>query len=82
MGNKKTNEDRFKTILAEQLGLDESEIKLTDNIAFDLGADSLDVVEIVMATEEEFEVTIDDDDVTTVKTVADALKVIENAPAW
>jgi len=53
-------ESKVKGIIAEQLGVSEEEIKITSSFIEDLGADSLDIVELVMAMEEEFEVEIPD----------------------
>lgn len=55
-------EDRVKHIIVEQLGVDEEEVKLEAKFVDDLGADSLDVVELVMALEEEFGLEINDED--------------------
>ena len=69
-------EAKVKTIIAEQLGVAEGEIKITSSFIEDLGADSLDIVELVMAMEEEFEVEIPDDEAEKIKTVADAVNFI------
>jgi len=67
-------EDRIKEIIVEQLGVDASEV--TDDASFidDLGADSLDTVELVMAFEEEFGIEIPDEEAEKLQTVNDALK--------
>lgn len=70
-------EERVKKIVAEQLGVKEEEVKNEASFVEDLGADSLDTVELVMALEEEFEVDIPDDDVAGLKTVGDAISYIE-----
>ncbi|QAU23888.1 acyl carrier protein [Dyella sp. M7H15-1] len=72
-----TIEDRVKKIVVEQLGVEED--KVTPNASFvdDLGADSLDTVELVMALEEEFETEIPDEDAEKLTTVQDAMKYIE-----
>jgi len=73
-------EDRVKKIVVEHLGVEED--KVTENASFidDLGADSLDTVELVMAFEEEFGIEIPDDAAETIQTVGDAVKFIsENA---
>ena len=69
--------DRVKKIVVEHLGVDED--KVVDNASFidDLGADSLDTVELVMAFEEEFGIEIPDDAAETIQTVGDAVKFIE-----
>lgn len=72
-------EERVKQIVAEQLGVDEEQV--TDNAAFmdDLGADSLDTVELVMALEEEFDVEISDEDAEKIQTVKNAIEYINQA---
>ena len=69
--------DRVKKIVVEHLGVDES--KVTENASFidDLGADSLDIVELVMAFEEEFGVEIPDDAAEKITTVKDAITFID-----
>lgn len=69
-------EAKVKTIIAEQLGVAEGEIKINSSFIEDLGADSLDIVELVMAMEEEFEVEIPDDEAEKIKTVQDAVNFI------
>ncbi len=69
-------EAKVKGIIAEQLGVGEDEIKTTSSFIEDLGADSLDIVELVMAMEEEFEVEIPDEEAENIKTVADAVNYI------
>ena len=69
-------EQKVKGIIAEQLGVSEEEIKATSSFIEDLGADSLDIVELVMAMEEEFEVEIPDDEAEKIKTVQDAVSFI------
>jgi acyl carrier protein len=73
--------DRVKKIVVEHLGVDAE--KVTDNANFidDLGADSLDTVELVMAFEEEFNVEIPDDAAETIVTVGDAIKFLEKNAA-
>ena len=68
--------DRVKKIVVEHLGVDEA--KVTDNASFidDLGADSLDTVELVMAFEEEFGIEIPDEDAEKIRTVSDAIEYI------
>jgi acyl carrier protein len=69
--------ERVKQIIVEQLGVDESQVD--DNASFvdDLGADSLDIVELVMAFEEAFELEIPDEDAEKITTVKDAISYIE-----
>ena len=74
-------EQRVKKIVAEQLGVAEAEIKNEASFVNDLGADSLDTVELVMAFEEEFGVEIPDDAADSILTVGDAVKFIEKAQA-
>ena len=69
---------RVKEILAEQLGIDEGEIKLESSFIDDLGADSLDVVELIMALEEEFDLEIPDEDAEKITTVGDAVRYIKD----
>ena len=69
-------ETKVKGIIAEQLGVSEEEIKATSSFIEDLGADSLDIVELVMAMEEEFEVEIPDEEAEHIKTVQDAINFI------
>jgi len=71
------SQDKIRQIIAEQLGVKKEEV--TDNAKFvdDLGADSLDTVELVMALEEEFGVEIPDEDAEKLSSVGDALKYIE-----
>ena len=72
---------RVKKIVAEQLGVNETEVKNESSFVDDLGADSLDTVELVMAFEEEFGVEIPDDQAETIVTVGDAVKFLEKASA-
>jgi len=69
--------EKVKSIIVEQLGVDEEEV--TEEAAFieDLGADSLDTVELVMALEEEFNIEISDEDAEKITTVKDAVQYIE-----
>jgi acyl carrier protein len=69
-------EGKVKKIIAEQLGVAEDEIKTTSSFIEDLGADSLDIVELVMAMEEEFEVEIPDEEAENIKTVQDAVAYV------
>ncbi len=69
-------EQKVKNIIAEQLGVGEDEIKATSSFIEDLGADSLDIVELVMAMEEEFEVEIPDEEAENIKTVQDAVNYV------
>jgi len=69
-------EDKVKQIIVEQLGVDESEVTPTASFIDDLGADSLDTVELVMALEEEFETEIPDDEAEKITTVQQAIDYI------
>jgi acyl carrier protein len=69
-------ERKVKSTIADRLGVPESDIQPTSALVEDLGADSLDLVELVMAMEEEFEVEIPDDQVEKLKTVQDAVSYI------
>lgn len=73
---------RVSKVVVEELGVKPEEVNESSSFQEDLGADSLDVVELVMAFEEEFGIDIPDDDVTNLKTVGDAVKYItEKQPA-
>ena len=69
-------EERVKQIIVEQLGVDEAEVTPTASFVDDLGADSLDTVELVMAFEEAFEIEIPDEDAEKIRTVQDAVDYI------
>ena len=69
--------EKIKKIIVDQLGVDESEVTMEASFVDDLGADSLDTVELVMALEEEFGIEISDDDAEKIITVGDAIKYIE-----
>jgi acyl carrier protein len=68
--------DRVKKIIVDQLGVDVSKINQESSFVDDLGADSLDIVELIMAFEEEFDVEIPDEDAEKIKTVGDAIKYL------
>ena len=70
--------DKIKEILAEQLDADVDEMTMDTNIARDLGADSLDVVELLMSIEDEFEVEIPDEEIENIKTIGDLTEYIQN----
>ncbi len=69
-------EEKVKQIIVEQLGVEESEVTATASFVDDLGADSLDVVELVMAFEEAFDIEIPDEDAEKIRTVQDAINYI------
>jgi acyl carrier protein len=73
--------DEIKEVVVEQLNVNSDEVKLEANFVEDLGADSLDVVELVMALEEKFEIEIPDEDAEGIKTVKDVVEYIEKAKA-
>ena len=70
-------EQKVKQIIVEQLGVDESQVDNKASFVDDLGADSLDIVELVMAFEEAFELEIPDEDAEKIATVGDAVTYIE-----
>lgn len=72
-----TVEERVKKIIAEQLGVEEDEVTQEASFVEDLGADSLDTVELVMALEEEFSIEIPDEDAEKILTVGKALDYIK-----
>ena len=69
--------ERVKKIIAAQLGADESIITPETDIEDDLGADSLDAVELIVAFEEEFGISVPDDDILAIRTVGDILEYLE-----
>jgi acyl carrier protein len=70
--------EKMKPMIAEQLNVDESEIKAESNFKEDLGADSLDLFELVMALEEEFGVEIPSEDLEKIATVADVMDYLKS----
>jgi len=70
--------EKVKVILSEQFDVEEDSITTETNIADDLGADSLDVVDLLMSIEDEFEIEIPDEEVENIKTVGELVKYIEN----
>ena len=71
--------EKLKKIITEVLNVDESEITMDTKFIDDLGADSLDVYQIIMGVEEEFDIEIDTDNAESIVTVADAIEQIKNA---
>ncbi|NQT28222.1 MAG: acyl carrier protein [Candidatus Omnitrophica bacterium] len=71
-------DEKVKNIISEQLGVKKEEIKPESSFIDDLGADSLDTVEVVMALEEEFGIEIPDEDAEKIATVGDAVKYIDD----
>lgn len=72
-------QERVKNIIVEQLGVEADQVKPEAQFVNDLGADSLDTVELIMALEEEFDVEIPDDKAEKIKTVGEAISYIEAA---
>lgn len=70
--------EKITAILAEQFDVEEDQITADTDLQADLGADSLDVVDLVMTIEDEFEIEVPDDDIETVRTVGDLVAYIEN----
>jgi len=70
--------DKIKSIVVEQLGVDEDQVTEDASFIDDLGADSLDTVELIMAFEEEFDIEIPDEDAQKIKAVKDVMDYIES----
>jgi len=81
MADTQTTFDKVKKIIVDQLGVDEAEVTMEASITEDLGADSLDQVELVMAFETEFNIDIPDEEAEKIKTVGDAVGRVEEATA-
>jgi acyl carrier protein len=71
--------EKIRSILSEQLDIEEDNITMESNIAEDLGADSMDVVDLIMSIEDEFEIEVPDDKIESIKTVGDVVNYIESA---
>jgi acyl carrier protein len=71
--------EKVKAIIVDKLGVDESEVTIEANFINDLGADSLDTVELIMEFEKEFDIQIPDDKAEAIATVGDAVSFIEGA---
>ncbi|MCA1073110.1 acyl carrier protein [Clostridium bowmanii] len=69
--------EKIRATIASQLSIDEDEIKMESSFMNNLGADSLDIVELIMALEEEYEIEIPDEDVEKIATVADVVEYIK-----
>ncbi len=69
--------EKVRDILCEQLDVDEEKVTMEANITDDLGADSLDIVDLVMSLEEEFDVEVPDEEVENIKTVGDIVKLLK-----
>ncbi|ADL69002.1 acyl carrier protein [Thermoanaerobacterium saccharolyticum] len=70
--------EKIRDIIVEQLGVDPEEVTMESSFIDDLGADSLDIVELIMALEEEFDVEIPDEDAEKIKTVGDVVEYLKN----
>jgi acyl carrier protein len=70
------NVEKIKEIIADQLGVDVSEVTDEKNLTDDLGADSLDMVDLIMAFEDEFGIKVDDSDLSKIKTVKDVIDLL------
>lgn len=70
--------EKVKKIIVEQLGVEEDEVTMESSFIDDLGADSLDIVELIMALEEEFDLEIPDSEAEKITTVGDAVEYIKN----
>ena len=73
--------EKVRAIVVEQLGVDEADVQIDSTFIDDLGADSLDIVELIMAFEEEFEIEIPDDVAEKIKTVKDTVDYIDKTIA-
>lgn len=70
--------EKVKQVIAEQLGVDESAVTMDASFVEDLGADSLDIVELIMGLESEFDIEIPDEDAEKISTVGDAYNYIKD----
>lgn len=70
--------EKVKKIIVEQLGVEEDDVKMESSFIDDLGADSLDIVQLIMALEDEFDMEIPDSEVEKISTVGDAVDYIKN----
>ena len=70
--------ERIRKIIVDQLGVDESQVTIDSSFVDDLGADSLDIVELIMALESEFDIEIPDEDAEKITTVNDAVQYVTN----
>jgi acyl carrier protein len=81
MADKKIIEGKVKAIIVKQLGVKEEDVSVDKSFVDDLGADSLDIVELVMAMEDEFGFEIPDEEAENIRTVGDAVSYISNQQA-
>lgn len=70
--------DRVKTIINEQLGVSEDEISLESNFLEDFGADSLELIDLIMALESEFDIEVPEEDIEEIETVGDVVSYLKN----
>jgi len=70
--------DQLFTLIADELSVDKEQVKLEANLQDDLGADSLDAIQLIMSIENEFDITIPESEIDKLKTVADIMKYIES----
>lgn len=70
--------EKIKSVIVDQLGVDESQVTMDASFADDLGADSLDVVDLIMGIEQEFDIEIPDEDAEKISTVGDAVNYIKD----
>ncbi len=73
-----TVEERVRSTIVDQLGVEAGKVKLNSSLVDDLGADSLDIVELVMAMEEEFDLEIPDEEAEKIKSVGDVIQFIKS----
>ncbi len=71
--------DQLFTLIADELSVEKDQVTLEANLQDDLGADSLDAIQLIMSIENEFDITIPEAEIDSLKTVADVLKYIENS---
>ena len=71
--------DKVKEIIMEELGVEEDKVLMESNLSEDLGADSLDAIELIMAVEEAFDIEIPDNEATRIKVVSDIVGFLEEA---
>lgn len=69
--------EKVKAIIAKELNIDEAKITMESSLSEDLGADSLDAVELIMALEDEFGLSVSDEDAQNIHTVGDIVKIVE-----
>lgn len=70
--------DRVKTIINEQLGINEDEISMESNFLEDFGADSLELIDLIMALESEFDIEVPEEDIEEIETVEDVVSYLKN----